>query len=177
MHKKILYGLMLLLSLGVAAYATIAYAAFPLGSLVHPEMKTNFENHRIAVYLHIFASSLALVIGPFQFSKRLRANRPQIHRLLGKAYLGLGVLLGGLAGLLMAAFAYGGISSNLGFGALAILWLYTGARAYWAIRHGDIASHLTQAEILHQARTQLAQCVFLILPIHRRAGIDDMAER
>lgn len=170
MHKKILYGLMLLLSLGVAAYATIAYAAFPLGSLVHPEMKTNFENHRIAVYLHIFASSLALVIGPFQFSKRLRANRPQIHRLLGKAYLGLGVLLGGLAGLLMAAFAYGGISSNLGFGALAILWLYTGARAYWAIRHGDIASH-QQWMIRNFSLTLAAVTLRIYLPLSMVLGL------
>lgn len=170
MHKKILYGLMLLLSLGVAAYATIAYAAFPLGSLVHPEMKTNFENHRIAVYLHIFASSLALVIGPFQFSKRLRANRPQIHRLLGKAYLGLGVLLGGLAGLLMAAFAYGGISSNIGFGALAMLWLYTGARAYWAIRHGDIASH-QQWMIRNFSLTLAAVTLRIYLPLSMVLGL------
>lgn len=170
MHKKILYGLMLLLSLGVAAYATIAYAAFPLGRLVHPEMKTNFENHRIAVYLHIFASSLALVIGPFQFSKRLRANRPQIHRLLGKAYLGLGVLLGGLAGLLMAAFAYGGISSNIGFGALAMLWLYTGARAYWAIRHGDIASH-QQWMIRNFSLTLAAVTLRIYLPLSMVLGL------
>ncbi|WP_222613659.1 DUF2306 domain-containing protein [Undibacterium seohonense] len=170
MHKKILYGLMLVLSLGVAAYATIAYAAFPLGSLVHPDMKTNFENHRIAVYLHIFASSLALVIGPFQFSKRLRASRPQVHRLLGKFYLGLGVLLGGIAGLLMAAFAYGGLTSNLGFGILALLWLYTGARAYWAIRHGDIASH-QQWMIRNFSLTLAAVTLRIYLPLSMVLGL------
>lgn len=170
MHKKILYGLMLALSLGVAAYATIAYAAFPLGSLVHPEMKTNFENHRVAVYLHIFASSLALLIGPFQFSKRLRANRPQFHRLLGKTYLGLGVLLGGIAGLLMAAFAYGGLTSNLGFGILALLWLYTGARAYWAIRHGDIGSH-QQWMIRNFSLTLAAVTLRIYLPLSMVFGL------
>ena len=44
-------------------------------------------------------------------------------------------------------------------------------------QHGDIAGHLAQAEILHQARAELAQRVFLILPIHWRAGIDHVAER
>lgn len=141
MPKKILYGLMLVMSFAVAAYATIAYAAFPLGSLVHPDMRINFENHHIAVYLHIFTSSLALLIGPLQFSKRLRASRPMLHRHLGRIYLGFGVVLGGLSGLLMAIFAYGGLGSNLGFGILAILWLFTGARAYWAIRRGDVIDH------------------------------------
>lgn len=170
MHKKILYGLMLVLSLVVAAYATIAYAAFPLGSLVHPDMKTNFENHRIAIYLHIFASSLALLIGPFQFSKRLRASRPQIHRLLGKIYLGLGVLLGGLAGLLMATFAYGGLGSNLGFGLLALLWLFTGARAYWAIRQGDIVSH-QQWMIRNFSLTLAAVTLRIYLPLSMVFGL------
>ncbi|MBC3874026.1 DUF2306 domain-containing protein [Undibacterium sp. LX15W] len=126
---------------GIAGYAFIAYAALPLGSLVHPDMKTNFENHKLMVYLHIFASSIALLIGPLQFSKKLRASKPRLHRTLGKIYLCVGVLLGGVAGLLMAVFAYGGLGSNLGFGILAVLWLYTGARAYWAIRHGDVLAH------------------------------------
>lgn len=141
MKQKFLYGLMLALCIGIAGYAVIAYAALPLGSLVHPDMKTNFENHKLMVYLHIFASSIALLIGPLQFSKKLRANKPRLHRTLGKVYLSVGVLLGGIAGLLMAVFAYGGLGSNLGFGILAVLWLYTGARAYWAIRHGDVLTH------------------------------------
>ncbi|WP_395007222.1 DUF2306 domain-containing protein [Undibacterium sp.] len=170
MHKKILFGLMLSLSLGVAAYATIVYAAFPLGSLVHPEMKTNFENHRLAIYLHIFASSLALLIGPFQFSKRLRVSRPQLHRLLGKIYLGLGVLLGGLAGLFMAAFAYGGLTSNLGFGILAVLWLFTGARAYLAIRQGDIVSH-QQWMIRNFSLTLAAVALRIYLPMSMVLGL------
>lgn len=141
MTKKALHGLMLILCIGIAAYAIVAYAAFPLGALVHPDMKTNFENHRLMVYLHIFASSIALLIGPLQFTKKLRISRPRLHRALGKVYLSVGVLLGGVAGLLMAGLAYGGLGSNLGFGILAVLWLYTGARAYWAIRQGDVVTH------------------------------------
>lgn len=132
---------MLILCIGVAGYATVAYAVFPLGALVHPDMKANFEHHSLIVYAHIFASSLALLIGPWQFSKKLRTGKPRWHRALGKAYLSVGVLLGGVAGLLMAGLAYGGLGSNLGFGILAVLWLYTGARAYWAIRHGDVVMH------------------------------------
>lgn len=141
MKDKILHSLMLILCVGIACYALVAYAAFPLGALVHPDMRTNFEAHKLLVYTHIFASSIALLIGPWQFSKKLRTHRPRLHRALGKLYLSVGVVLGGVAGLLMAALAYGGLASNLGFGILAVLWLYTGARAYWAIRHGDIVVH------------------------------------
>lgn len=170
MTKRMLHGLMLVLSLGVAAYATVAYAVFPLGSLVHPDMKTNFENHRFAIYLHIFASSVALLIGPFQFSKSLRASRPQLHRLLGKIYLGVGVLLGGVTGLLMAVFAYGGLGSNLGFGILAVLWLFTGARAYWSIRQGDIVSH-QQWMIRNFSLTLAAVTLRIYLPLSMALGL------
>ena len=44
-------------------------------------------------------------------------------------------------------------------------------------QHGDISGHFAQAEILHQAGAELAQRVFLILPIHWRAGINHVAQR
>jgi uncharacterized membrane protein len=129
------------LSIGVAAYAIVAYTALPFGRLVHPEMRAVFEAHAVGIGLHIFASALALVLGPFQFSRRLRAARPRLHRWLGRAYLGVGVLAGGLAGFYMAAFAFGGIVSKLGFGMLALAWLATGATAYAAIRRRDVTAH------------------------------------
>jgi uncharacterized membrane protein len=60
---------------------------------------------------------------------------------MGRVYLGVGVLVGGLAGLYMSCFAFGGLPARLGFGSLAMLWLFTGARAYLAIRAGDTAAH------------------------------------
>ncbi|WP_374336476.1 DUF2306 domain-containing protein [Leeia sp.] len=133
--------LLYLLSIGVAGYAVVAYTAFPIGSLVHPDMLRSFQAHRIEVYVHIFTSALALLLGPLQFSQALRARKPALHRWLGRAYLGLGVLPGGLAGLLIARNAYGGMLSTLGFAALAIAWLYSGLRAYLAIRQRDIGTH------------------------------------
>jgi hypothetical protein len=41
----------------------------------------------------------------------------------------------------MAFHAFGGLPARLGFGCLAVLWLYTGYRAYRAIRTRDLASH------------------------------------
>ena len=129
------------LSLGVAAYALGVYGLMPLGALLHPDMRATFQAHPIGIYAHVFASVIALALGPFQFSSRLRASQIQLHRWCGRAYLGVGVCVGGLAGLYMSLHAFGGIASRLGFGCLALAWLFTGLRAFLAIRRRDVASH------------------------------------
>jgi len=135
------YTLVVLLSLGVAGYAIYAYAVLVPGTTVHPDMRATYADHGIAIRAHVFASAVALILGPFQFMPGLRASRPKLHRWSGRAYLGMGVLVGGLAGLVMATHAFGGVVSKLGFGALAIAWLATGALAYRAIRAGDTIAH------------------------------------
>ena len=41
---------------------------------------------------------------------------------------------------------------------------------------GDVPGDLAEAEILHQARPQLPQRVLLVLPVHRRAGVDHVSQ-
>ena len=43
-------------------------------------------------------------------------------------------------------------------------------------QHGDVAGHLAEAEILHQHLSERLERVLLILPVHGRAGIDDIAQ-
>jgi uncharacterized membrane protein len=132
---------MAFLSLGVAGYAVVVYGFLPFGAAVHPDMRAGFEAQRGAVYTHAFAAAVALALGPFQFSARLRTRQPAVHRWLGRLYLGVGVLVGGISGLYIAYHAFGGLAARLGFGCLALAWLYTGARAYLAIRARHIAAH------------------------------------
>jgi uncharacterized membrane protein len=159
------------LSLGIAAYAMFGYAAMPLGSLVHPDMRTGFVAHPIGVYLHVYAAAITLALGPFQFSGRLRANRIQLHRLMGRAYLGVGVLVGGLSGLYLAAFAFGGPVARSGFAMLAISWLYTGLLAYLAIRRKAIDEH--RKWMLRNFSLAFAAVMLRIyIPVSVLAGVD-----
>lgn len=128
-------------SIGIAGYAIVAYTVFPIGSLVHPDMLRSFQAHRLEVYAHIFTSALALLLGPLQFAQSLRQRKPALHRWLGRTYLALGVLPGGIAGLLIARNAYGALPATLGFATLAIVWLYSGLRAYLAVRARGINAH------------------------------------
>lgn len=138
-----LFGKMSLafLAIAVALYAAFAYGFRPLGSLVHPDMKSVFQIHSIGIYTHVFASIVALVLGPFQFSARLRQRYLSWHRWAGRSYLSVGVMVGGLSGLYMAQFAYGGWPSRAGFSLLALCWLGTGLLGYMAIRRRDIEGH------------------------------------
>ncbi len=129
------------LAVGVAAYAAVAYGFFPLGSLVHPDMQGNFQAHAIGIYTHVFAAIAALALGPVQFSARVRQNYASLHRWSGRAYLLIGVLVGGSAGLYMAQFAFGGLAARAGFTLLALSWLVSGGMAYAAIRRRDIRGH------------------------------------
>jgi uncharacterized membrane protein len=135
------YVVLCALSFGVAAYAVVVYGLMPVGSVVHPDMRAVFEGHRFGIYTHVFASAIALALGPLQFSSRLRRNHASVHHWMGRFYLGAGVLIGGLAGLYMAFHAFGGVIARLGFACLALAWLYSGLRAYLAIRAGDVAVH------------------------------------
>lgn len=133
-------GLLYFLTFSVVLYSVLSYSYLPLGELVNSEMKANFQTQSIGIYSHIFASTIALVLGPFQFSVKFRKKHLKIHRWLGRIYL-VSVLIGGISGLYMAQYAFGGYVSQLGFSVLAILWLYSGFKAYLAIYRGNIVEH------------------------------------
>jgi uncharacterized membrane protein len=135
-----LHALLTAFSIGVAGYALVVYGLLPLGSAVHPDMRLVFETHPAGIYWHVFPSLLALTLGPFQFWAVLRQGRPALHRFLGRVYL-LGVLAGGVGGLYMAQFAFGGAPTRIGFALLASLWLLFAFLAYRAIRARDIRRH------------------------------------
>ena len=164
-------GLLYFLSIGIAAYAVFAYLLFPLGSLVIPEMQVNFEANSVGIYAHIFASAVALALGPFQFSSKLRQRNLSLHRWLGRLYLAVGVLIGGLSGLYMSLFAYGGVIAKIGFALLAMFWLYTGLNAYLAVRRGAITEH-RKWMIRNFSLTLAAVTLRIYLPVSMAAGIE-----
>lgn len=162
---------MYFMALGVAGYAIFAYAFLPLGSLVHPDMMAVYQVHPAGIYLHVFASAIALTMGPFQFISNFQQTNPGLHRWMGRTYLGIGALIGGIAGLYMAVYAYGGLVAQLGFATLAVLWLLTGLRAYKAIRSGNVSEH-RRWMIRNFSLTLAAVTLRIYLPLSMTAGVD-----
>ncbi len=168
--RKTGYALMVFLSLAIAAYAVLAYGLLPLESVIDSKVGASFQSHKTALYSHVFGAAVALGLGAFQFSTRLRTTRPQLHRWMGRLYLGVGVLVGGIAGLIMATHAFGGLPARLGFGLLAVVWLFTGARAYLAIRSGNTAAH-RRWMVRNFSLTFAAVTLRLYIPASSIAGV------
>ena len=137
--KKIGWVVMLLLAMVVFLFASRYLTLDP--DVYFAEQRAIYMAHISMLIMHIVGAMLAILIGPFQFLPGIRKGRwLKVHRWLGRTYL-LSVLVGGIGGLYMAPFAYGGIISRLGFGALGCLWLYSGYRAYRHIRNKEIEAH------------------------------------
>ncbi|MBJ7348304.1 MAG: DUF2306 domain-containing protein [Thermoleophilaceae bacterium] len=138
MLNKWLWSLMFALSMMIVLLAS-RYFTLDAESFF-PEQRQVYIAHTAGIVAHVSGAIVALALGPLQFLPALRAKRPQVHRVLGRAYL-TGVLVGGVGGLYMATFAYTGIVARAGFTALALLWLSSAVMAITSIRRGDVVAH------------------------------------
>lgn len=142
MLKKILFFIFALLSIVVGFYPIIYFLIDPNFGLLGTKAKALFDNKiwHTAFYVHILLGGLSLLLGWSQFSAALRKRYIRLHRTLGKCYV-LAVLLSGIAALYIAYYATGGIVTKLGFGTLAVLWLYGTIKAFQTIRRGAVTAH------------------------------------
>jgi uncharacterized membrane protein len=137
MGERAKWGVMTALAFIVVGYA--------VGLLWVPGLRPPFLQARIAeaplaVFGHIAAGAIALAIGPFQLSSRLRTRRLQLHRWMGRAYM-ISVVTGGVAAIALARMSMGGVPAHVGFGLLGVLWVFTALLAYQRIKVYDIADH------------------------------------
>lgn len=124
------------------AFIVVGYA---VGLLWVPDLRQPFLQARIAdaplaVFGHIAASAIALAIGPFQLSTRLRTRRLQLHRWMGRLYI-ISVIVGGFSAIALAMTSMGGVPAHVGFGLLGVLWVLTALVAFHRIKVYDIADH------------------------------------
>lgn len=138
-QKPRAWWLMLILATLIALYG-LAY--FVLGERMFVgELADSFRARPWGIYPHVFFAAIALATGPLQFHRGLLARRRALHRNLGKVYVASALVGGGVSGLYMAAYSFGGWVTHLGFGALAALTLVTTACAYLKIRAREVAAH------------------------------------
>lgn len=136
---KIIFAL---LAIGVGLYP-LMYALADMSSGVLGSKSESLLADKLwntMFYTHIGFGGVALITGFSQFFQSIRRKYINTHRKLGTIYC-LAVLLSGIAGLYISRFATGGTVSELGFGVLALLWLWTTTKAYIAVRNGKIPAH------------------------------------
>ena len=96
---------------------------------------------RIAFFVHVFSSMLALLAGFTQFSKWLLKQKPKLHRAIGYSYVVNILMVTGPAGLLMSFYANGGIPSRIAFVLLSVLWISFTAIALYKALKKDFTAH------------------------------------
>ncbi len=163
-------ALLALMAVAVAAYAVLAYAFQPAGAQVGEAMQAVYRLNPVVIHTHAFAAGLALLLGPWQFSTRLRMRRPQWHRWIGRVYLVAGVGVGGVSALALSRIAQGGWVAQLGFACLAGAWFYTGWSGYRAIRRGERAQH-RRWMLRNHALTLAAVSLRIYLPLALASGV------
>jgi uncharacterized membrane protein len=100
-----------------------------------------FEAHALLTWTHILLGGLVLALAPFQFMPWMRRRHLRLHRWSGRALL-IAAIPAGLSGLLLQARSpYGGITAGTAIAFFGTLFLIALARAYAAIRRGDVRQH------------------------------------
>ncbi len=131
------YTVFSLLCIAVSAYAFyFLYRSISPGDF----FLTKLAGGGLSVPAHFFGSGLALLLVPLQLSKRLRRNSITSHRAVG-LLSAMAILIGGVSGLIMAFNATGGWVTGLGFGIMAVLWLFCTGNAVRLAMLGRIEEH------------------------------------
>lgn len=128
-----------------------------------PPLAKRFAQYITPLLFHAGGGILALSLGPWGFWSAFRNKYLHLHRWMGRIYLS-SVLVGGVAGLYLAATAFGGLPTRIGFGMLGALWLTTGTMAFLKIRQGKVQVH-REWMIRNYALTFSAVMLRLWLPL------------
>jgi uncharacterized membrane protein len=105
-----------------------------------PEQREPYLRHEFALGVHVLSGMLALLIGPFQFVRRLRRRFVPVHRFMGATYVASATALG-VSGLILAPTAYTGLVASVGFTVLDLLMLFTTWTAVRMILAGRYGEH------------------------------------
>ena len=101
----------------------------------------NMNSHPRASLGHLAAGAVFFLLLPWQFSRRLRARHPAVHRWNGRVLLALAVVGAGAGMYLGLDQPYGGAWESLASTLFGGFFLFAAARGYAAIRRRDIARH------------------------------------
>lgn len=159
-----------LLTIQVAIVAVLKYLTDG-GTPPPPILANAFANPFLVV--HVVAGVLALVVGPLQFVRRIRARVPALHRATGLIYVAASAV-SAPAGLVLALGTTAGPVAGTGFAILAVLltlFTYLGLRAAIERRFADHREWMLRS----YAMTATAITLRLMLPAAGLLEIDFVA--
>lgn len=114
---------------------------FDVAFLRIKQKEIQLTHYQWAFFSHVYTSIFVLIVGVTQFSDFIREKLRGLHKLLGKLYIGLVLIIASPSGLIMAYYAIGGFWSKLSFCIQAILWFFFTYKAYRFVKFSNWAGH------------------------------------
>jgi uncharacterized membrane protein len=101
-----------------------------------------FAQHPILTLVHIVPGMLFMILGPLQFSSRIRARHLRWHRLSGRVFVICGLVIG-ISALVMSFGmpAIGGVNQAAATTLFGTFFLAALCKAFWHIRRREVALH------------------------------------
>jgi uncharacterized membrane protein len=133
--KPALWSVMALMTLSV-----IRYSEYPI--FRQAEEKAYLKTIPFLIIPHIVCGVAAFIIGPFQFSSRLRRRYLKLHRVLGRVYVG-SVFIAAPFAMVLANHRHqpGGEHFAVATRIQASAWIITTAAAFLTARNRQIQQH------------------------------------
>jgi uncharacterized membrane protein len=126
--------------MGAMTISTLFYSEIPFltGPDKHPILRADIW----ILIPHIVAGTMALMIGPVQFSSRIRGRYPRFHRILGRVYVSC-VFIAAPIGIIMATHTHPPerIRTTVTIALQSGAWFLTTAAAFLAARNRHIQQH------------------------------------
>ena len=93
------------------------------------------NHYKIAFFTHVYTSIFLMIFGAFQFSNYILRKYIKLHRISGRIYVGILLLLSGPSGLVMSYYANGGLLAQVSFLLLSTFWmLFTFLSLYFILK-------------------------------------------
>jgi len=140
--KKISYILLAVSAIAIGLYPIIYFLVdrtFGLLNSKTPELLADATWNGM-FYVQIVLGGIAILIGWIQFNKKIRRERMQLHRNIGKIYI-ITVLLSAISGFYIAYHATGGWIAKSGFMGMALTWFFTTLIGFTSIKNKDVIKH------------------------------------
>lgn len=127
--------LLLLITLQYVPYNTdVAFLRIKQDVVIH-------DYYKVVFFTHVYTSIFLMFVGAIQFIVPIKKATKKLHHYSGRIYVFLILFLSGPSGLVMGYHANGGLSSQISFVILSLLWIFfTGIAIFYAIKK-NIKAH------------------------------------
>lgn len=99
------------------------------------------NHYKIAFFTHVYTSIFLMIFGALQFSNYIQKTHIKLHRISGRLYVGILLLLSGPSGLVMSYYANGGLLTQVSFLLLSTFWILFTFLSFYFIQKKQVIRH------------------------------------